>query len=131
MPQKQIELCEDYLDGIEVVHCDYKELLTAKEYQHDKVVFLLDPPYIGTNLEGYSEEGETFNYADLLELMLLIRPPYLFFYINNRFLQIEDLFKKMVKHDLNAKAFSDVQMVDKCVTMSPNARRKETIYYHL
>ncbi|RIY34339.1 hypothetical protein CKF54_00940 [Psittacicella hinzii] len=131
IPQKQINPCTGYLEGLEIVQCDFREILNKEEFKKDKVIFLLDPPYLGTNLKGYSQQGREFNYADMLMLMTLIRPPYMLFYINNQLLQIEDLTKKMLEQNLNAKAFRYMQMLHRDVGLNVSASRKESIYYHL
>ena len=44
--------CEGYLDGLEVVCCDYREL-TDKYRDSPDVVFLIDPPYMATDISTY------------------------------------------------------------------------------
>ena len=44
---------DGYLDGIEIVVCDYKELF-AKYKDNPNVVFLVDPPYLNTDVGTYT-----------------------------------------------------------------------------
>ena len=44
--------CEGYLDGLEVVCCDYRELVDRYRDSPD-VVFLIDPPYMATDISTY------------------------------------------------------------------------------
>ena len=49
--------CDGYLDGLEVVCYDYKEL--AETYRVlPGVVFLVDPPYMGTDISTYRMDWE-------------------------------------------------------------------------
>lgn len=46
------EPCRDYLAGLEIVSCDYRELF--KQYKDTPgVVFLVDPPYLSTDVGTY------------------------------------------------------------------------------
>jgi len=48
-------LCSDYLAGVDVVKMDYKELYN--QYKNiPGVVFLVDPPYLSTDVSTYSKE---------------------------------------------------------------------------
>ena len=67
----------DFLHGLEVTHCDYKELLT--EYKgKDNVVFLFDPPYLSTDVGSYSESyWKLPDYLDVLSSLKGVR--YIYF----------------------------------------------------
>ena len=44
-----------YLDGLEVVRCDYRELL--RQYRHHPdVLFIADPPYLSTDVSTYGSK---------------------------------------------------------------------------
>lgn len=61
-------LCEDYLDGIEVVSCDYRELF--KKYKDmPGVVFLVDPPYLATDVKTYTMTWGLRDYLDVLKVL--------------------------------------------------------------
>ncbi len=61
-------LCEDYLDGIEVVSCDYKELF--EQYKDvPGVVFLVDPPYLSTDVGTYTMYWKMSDYLDVLNIL--------------------------------------------------------------
>ena len=61
-------LCADYLDGLAVVSCDYREL-----YERYKdvpgVVFLVDPPYLSTEVGTYKMYWRLADYLDVLNLL--------------------------------------------------------------
>lgn len=60
----------NYLDGLEVTHCDYRELFNAHK-TNKKVLFLLDPPYLQTEHSAY--KADTYwklkDYLDVLTLL--------------------------------------------------------------
>ncbi|MHB71485.1 DNA adenine methylase [Campylobacter jejuni] len=65
-----------YLDGVQRVSVDFKELLN--EYKENKnAIFVLDPPYLQTSTDGYKDNFYTLK--DFLELVSLTRTPYVFF----------------------------------------------------
>ena len=45
--------CTDYLEGLEIVSCDYKELFNRYK-DTPGVVFLVDPPYLSTDVGTYN-----------------------------------------------------------------------------
>lgn len=71
------DTADGYLDGLEIVSESF-ETLMPKYYDHDKTLFILDPPYLRTKQESYGL-GEYFGMVHFLKLMRLVRPPYLFF----------------------------------------------------
>lgn len=45
--------CADYLEGLEIVSCDYKEVFNRYK-DIPGVVFLVDPPYLSTDVGTYN-----------------------------------------------------------------------------
>ena len=66
---KQLDYCADgYLDGLEVTHKDYKELFA--EYKYNKrVLFLIDPPYLSTEVGAYKCYWRLRDYLDVLNCL--------------------------------------------------------------
>lgn len=61
-------LCEDYLQGLYVISCDYKELFNRyKDVQG--VVFLVDPPYLSTDVSTYTMHWKMSDYLDVLNVL--------------------------------------------------------------
>ena len=61
-------LCEDYLEGIETVSYDYKELFNRhKDDPH--AVFLIDPPYMSTEVGTYTMRWKLTDYLDVLRTL--------------------------------------------------------------
>lgn len=62
-------LCTDYLNGLEIVSCDYKELV--KKYKNlPNVVFLVDPPYLSTEVGTYRMNWRPSDYLDVLSILV-------------------------------------------------------------
>lgn len=60
--------CEGYLDGLEVVHMDYRELF-EREKDNSKTLFLLDPPYLSTECGQYESYWKLTDYLNVLRLL--------------------------------------------------------------
>lgn len=72
-------LCSDYLDGLEITSCDYKELFNRyKDTQG--VVFLVDPPYLSTDVGTYNMYWKMSDYLDVLNV--LAGHPFVYFTSN-------------------------------------------------
>jgi len=62
------EQCPDYLQGVQVVRMDYRELF--ERWKHiTGVVFLVDPPYLSTDVSTYSNYWKLANYLDVLSVL--------------------------------------------------------------
>lgn len=61
-------LCSDYLEGLEVASCDYKVLF--EQYKDmPGVVFLVDPPYLSTDVGTYTMYWKMSDYLDVLNVL--------------------------------------------------------------
>ena len=79
---------EEYLYGLEVVRCDYKELYA--EYKDEPgVLFVVDPPYLSTDTTTYKSDKywKLRDYLDVLHV--LVDTNYIFFTSNKS--EITDL----------------------------------------
>ena len=71
--------CDDYLQGLEVVSKDYRELY--EEFKDDpSVVFLVDPPYLSTDVCTYEMYWNMTDYLDVLNV--LRERPFVYFTSN-------------------------------------------------
>lgn len=71
--------CLDYLDGLEIVSCDYKELFNKYKDMPD-VVSLIDPPYLSTEVGTYTMNWGLSDYLDVLQT--LVGTNYIYFTSN-------------------------------------------------
>lgn len=61
-------LCNDYLEGLEITCRDYREVFN--EYKDiSNVVFLVDPPYLSTDVTTYSMYWKLSDYLDVLTVL--------------------------------------------------------------
>jgi len=61
-------LCDDYLEGLEITSCDYRKVFN--EYKDvPNVVFLVDPPYLSTDVTTYSMYWRLSDYLDVLTVL--------------------------------------------------------------
>ena len=67
----------DYLEGLEIIHESFHSLLPRFRSQN-KVLLVLDPPYLCTHQESY-KLATYFDLIDFLRLINLTKPPYIFF----------------------------------------------------
>ena len=59
---------DDYLEGVEVVSCDYRDLV-AQFSRRPGVVFILDPPYLQTAIGHYTMTWRLGDYLDVLTVL--------------------------------------------------------------
>lgn len=60
--------CEGYLDGLEIVKHDYRELYEQYKGRKD-VVFIIDPPYLSTEAGTYKSYWKLADYLDVLQVV--------------------------------------------------------------
>lgn len=60
---------EGYLDGLEIESCDYRQLFD-KYKDRDDVVFLVDPPYLSTDVGTYNMYWKLSDYLDVLKVLV-------------------------------------------------------------
>lgn len=58
----------DCLEGLEIVSCDYKELYNQYK-DAPGVVFLIDPPYLSTDVGTYNMHWSMSDYLDVLKVL--------------------------------------------------------------
>ena len=75
---------DDYLPGVNACSCDYKKLYgyIKRKYSSDpdtyKVVWIMDPPYLYTNVGGYKETFASLKEA--VKFVTLLSEPYILFF---------------------------------------------------
>jgi adenine-specific DNA methylase len=74
-------ICKDYLQDVEVVKMDYKELYTQYKNVPD-VVFLVDPPYLFTDTSTYSK-ANSWKLSDYLDVLDTIKNSSYFYFTSN------------------------------------------------
>lgn len=60
--------CDDYLDGLVITSCDYREVFRQYKDAPD-VVFIVDPPYLSTDSKTYKMYWKLSDYLDVLTVL--------------------------------------------------------------
>lgn len=91
----------EYLDGLDIVHCDYKELYN-KYKDVPVVLFIVDPPYLSTDTSTYHSD-KYWRLRDYLDVLnVLVDTNYIFFSSNK-----SSLIELCEWLDDNKKGFSN------------------------
>lgn len=102
--------CTDYLDGLTVTSCDYKEVFKLYKNVPD-VVFLVDPPYLSTDNKTYNM---SWNLSDYLDVLTVLSGHHFIYFTSDRSSIIElcdwvgknpnigNPFKTCHRHEFNA-----------------------------
>lgn len=103
--KNNIEISEDYLNGLNIVSMDWKKLYnyckeTFKEY---KICFILDPPYLYTDKSQYN--CRYWKLSDSIELLdILKRYPFIFFNSSKSgFKELIDIINRMFNTKITYK----------------------------
>ena len=116
--------CQDYLDGVTVVSCDYKELF-ARYKDELGVVFLVDPPYLSTEVGSYELYWRLSDYLDVLTV--LAGHPFVYFTSNKS--SILELCDWMGRHQDLGNPFAGCMKVEFNAHMNYNAQYTDIMLY--
>lgn len=76
----EYSLCSDYLDGLTIVSADYKQVFN--QYKNTPgVVFLVDPPYLSTDVGTYNM---CWNLADYLDVLTVLTGHSFIYFTSNK-----------------------------------------------
>ena len=114
---------KDYLTGVEVVSKSFDALLP--EYiNNEKTLLILDPPYLFSKQKGY-RKAKDFGLASFLQLMELIRPPFIMF--SNYRSEILDYFDYQVKR--NDERFLNYQYISITAPLNYSSNYRDNMIY--
>ena len=117
-------LCTDYLNGLEIVSCDYKELV--KKYKNlPNVVFLVDPPYLSTEVGTYRMNWRLSDYLDVLSI--LVDKSFIYFTSNKS--SILELCCWMGNHPNIGNPFDNAKKEEFNVRMNYNSTYTDVMLY--
>ena len=117
-------LCHDYLDGLTVTSCDYKELY-AKYKDVPGVVFLVDPPYLSTDVGTYKMYWRLSDYLDVLNV--LRDKPFVYFTSNKS--SIIELCEWLGNNRTLGNPFEDCTKVEFNAHMNYSAKYTDIMLY--
>lgn len=116
--------CPDYLQGIEVVSCDYKELF--EQYKDvPNVVFLVDPPYLSTEVGTYNMYWRMSDYLDVLTVL----KEQAFVYFTSNKSSIVELCEWLGNNQTIGNPFARCRKVEFNATMNYNATYTDMMFY--
>ena len=99
--------CDDYLQGLEITSCDYRELF-GRYKDVPGVVFLVDPPYLSTEVGTYQMRWGVSDYLDVLTVLAGTT----FIYFTSNKSSIIELCDWMGKHPDMGNPFKDTRKVE-------------------
>lgn len=108
--------CLDYLDGLEVVLCDYRKLFDRYK-DVPNVVFLIDPPYLSTEVGTYTMNWGLSDYLDVLQT--LVGTNYIYFTSNKS--SIIELCDWMGRNNAIGNPFASSEKVEFNAHMNYNS----------
>lgn len=118
------ETCRDYLAGLEIVSCDYRELF--EQYKDTPgVVFLVDPPYLSTDVGTYRMYWRLADYLDVLSVL----PGHNFIYFTSEKSCIIELCEWMGRHPSLGDPFARCQRREFNATMNYSAHYKDIMLF--
>jgi hypothetical protein len=118
------ELADDYLQGVDVVKMDYKELFNRWKHV-DGVVFLVDHPYLSTDCGTYSNYWKLANYLDVLQTLKGTN----YFYFTSNKSSILELTDWLEKNLGGENPFSGATRVEVNARMNHNAGYTDIMLY--
>jgi hypothetical protein len=116
-----------YLDGVEVVKLDYRELF--KQYCNAQgVVFLVDPPYLSTDTATYGSNGY-WKLKDYLDVLQVIHDRDYFYFTSNKS-QIVELCEWISSVSATANPFEGAYKTTVSTTTSYNSGYVDIMYHY-
>ena len=115
---------ENYLDGIDVVSCDYKKLFD-KYKDEPNVVFLVDPPYLNTEVGTYTMSWKLGDYLDVLTV--LKGSAYIYFTSNKS--DIIELCEWIGENKVTANPFKDASKIEFKARINHNSGYMDIMLY--
>jgi len=114
----------DYLDGLEITSCDYRELFERFKDTPD-VVFLVDPPYLATDVGTYRMYWRLADYLDVLSVL----PGHNFIYFTSEKSSITELCEWMGRNPSLGNPFAGCLRREFNATMNYAAKYTDIMLY--
>ena len=116
--------CADYLEGLTITSCDYREVF--EQYKDvPGVVFLVDPPYLSTDSKTYKMYWKLSDYLDVLGVLAGHR----FIYFTSNKSSIVELCDWMGKHPELGNPFENCQRREFNAHMNYSASYTDIMLY--
>lgn len=116
--------CPGYLSGLEIVSCDYRDLF--RQFKDTPgVVFLVDPPYLSTDVSTYTMSWQLSDYLDVLSIL----DGHDFIYFTSEKSGIIELCQWIGRNAGAGNPFTGCQRKEIESTMAHNARYKDIMLF--
>lgn len=122
--KSEYQLADDYLDGLTVTHEDYKDVFNRYK-EVPNAVFLVDPPYLSTDVGTYTMNWKLSDYLDVLAI--LKAHPFIYFTSNKS--HILELCGWMGKHPNMGNPFQNAVINTFNARMNYNASYTDIMLY--
>lgn len=119
-------VAEGYLEGVDMVRKDYRELF-AEYRNHKNVVFLVDPPYLSTDCTTYSRP-DYWKLSDYLNVLKTIEDQSYFYFTSNKS-QIVELCDWMELNGYARNPFEGSTTVKVNTSLTYNASYEDIMIY--
>ncbi|MFV0377823.1 MAG: hypothetical protein ACK5JD_11060 [Mangrovibacterium sp.] len=116
-----------YLDGVEVVSMDYKQLFELCRHRN-RVVFLVDPPYLSTDTATYGSAGY-WKLRDYLDVLKVLNNQDYFYFTSNKS-QIVELCEWISSVSATANPFEGATRTEMRTTTTHNTGYTDIMYYY-
>ncbi|MTK53309.1 DNA adenine methylase [Paludibacter sp.] len=119
-------LAPEYLQGVDVVQMDYKELY--RQYKDVQgVVFLVDPPYLSTDVSTYNKE-DYWKLSDYLDVLQVVQHHSYFYFTSNKS-EIIELCDWMEKNLGLDNPFREAVIKEVYAKLTPNSGYTDIMLY--
>lgn len=116
--------CDGYLEGVNIVCCDYKVLY--QQYKDDpNVVFFVDPPYLSTEAGTYKMYWRLTDYLDVLQV--LNKTSFVYFTSNKS--SIIELCEWLGKQPLKDNPFRKSQKIECDAPITKGTKYRDIMIY--
>lgn len=119
-------VADGYLEGVDRVQKDYRDLFS--EYRNtENVVYLLDPPYLSTDVSSYNKK-DYWKLADYLNVLKCIEDTSYFYFTSNKS-QIIELCAWMESNGYCKNPFDGATTIVKGTQLNKNSRYNDIMIY--
>lgn len=119
-------VADGYLDGLDIVSADYKEVF-GRYKDIPGVVFLVDPPYLSTEVGTYMM---TWRLSDYLDVLTVLKDANYFYFTSNKS-SIVELCEWIAKSNITTNPFAGAKRSERRVTMNYNSQYTDVMLYKL
>lgn len=118
---------EDYLEGLTITSKDYKEVFNRYK-DVPNVVFLVDPPYLSTEVGTYKMYWRLADYLDVLNVLNVLKGHSFVYFTSNKS-SILELCDWIDKNPFIGNPFKDCRKVEFNAQMNYNSRYTDIMLY--